>query len=68
MNKVHYNVSGLLNEKMKTQVKNVLNKVEGVSSINVDLVRGTIEVGYNDPADAKEITDGIERVGCKIEG
>ncbi|QHQ61735.1 heavy metal transporter [Anaerocolumna sedimenticola] len=67
MNKVHYNVSGLLNEKMKTQVKNVLNKVEGVSSIDVDLVRGTIEVGYNETTDTKEITDGIERVGCKIE-
>ena len=67
MNKVHYNVTGLINEKMKTQVKNVLNKIDGVNSIDVDLARGSVEVGYNDTADTKEIAHGIERVGCRIE-
>ncbi len=67
MNKVHYNVSGLLNEQVKTQVKNVLHEIDGVNMINIDLARGSIEVGYNGSVDTDEIKQGIERVGCKIE-
>lgn len=66
MNRVHYNVSGLLNTQIKTQVKNVLNDISGVHMVNVDLGNGSIEVGYN-KADESEIRQGIERVGCKIE-
>ena len=68
MNKVHYEVNGLQNPQIKTQVKNVLDKIEGISMVNVDLGRGTIEVGYNDKiADEESIRQGIEQVGCKIE-
>ncbi len=66
MNKVHYNVSGLLNEQMKAQVKHVLGDIEGVSMINVDLLNSTIEVGYNNSTDTNKIIEGIERVGCEI--
>jgi copper chaperone CopZ len=66
MNRVHYNVSGLLNTQIKTQLKNVLNEVDGVHMVNVDLGNGSIEVGYN-TADESEIREGIKRVGCKIE-
>lgn len=68
MNKVHYNVTGLLNSTMKTQVKHVLNEIDGVNKVNVDLVNSSIDVGYNnDSTDEKEIKQGIEHVGCKIE-
>ncbi len=67
MNKKHYNVSGLLNEQIKLQVKNVLHDIKGVNTVDVDLTNGSIEVGYNDAADTDEIMQGIERVGCKIE-
>ncbi len=67
MNKVHYNVNGLLNSTVKTQVKNVLNHIDGVNKVNVDLVNSSIDVGYNDSADENEIKQGIEHVGCKIE-
>jgi copper chaperone len=67
MNKTHYDVSGLLNTQVKTQIKNALDDVEGVQKVNVDLGRGSIEVAYNDSADEKEIKDCIERVGCRIE-
>jgi copper chaperone CopZ len=67
MNKVHYNVNGLLNSTVKTQVKNVLNNIDGVSKVNVDLVNSSIDVGYNDSTDESEIKHGIEHVGCKIE-
>jgi copper chaperone len=66
MNKVQYTVSGLVNEQMKTQVKNVLNELDGVSMVNIDLGRGSIEVGFNDATDERKIKEGIERVGCRI--
>lgn len=66
MNKVHYNVSGLINEQMKAQVKHILGDIEGVSMINVDLLNSTIEVGYNNRTDTNKIIEGIERVGCEI--
>lgn len=68
MNKVHYEVNGLQNTQTKTQLKNVLDKIEGVKMVNVDLGRGTVEVGYNNKrTDENSIKQGIEQVGCKIE-
>lgn len=68
MNRVHYQVSGLAGTEMKTQLKNVLTKLEGVSMVKVDMGRGSVEVGYGGPADEYEIMRRIERVGCRIEG
>ena len=67
MNKVHYNVSGLQNTQIKTQMKNVLTDLEGVQMVNIDLGRGSIEVAYNEKTDESEIKHCIEHVGCKIE-
>jgi copper chaperone CopZ len=52
---------------MKTQLKNVLNEIEGVSMVNIDMGRGSIEVGYDDATDISLIRQCIEDVGCKIE-
>lgn len=67
MNRVHYNVSGLQNVQVKTQVKNALGKLDGVQMVNVDFNRGSIEVGYNEFTDESEIKQCIEQVGCRIE-
>lgn len=67
MNKVHYTVSRLQNNNMKTQLKNVLNDIDGVSMVNIDMGRGSIEVGYDDATDVSLIRQYIEDVGCKIE-
>jgi len=67
MNKAHYNVTGLRNNQIKTQVKNVLDELDGVKKVNVDLGRGSIEVDYNESTDESAIRNGIEHVGCKIE-
>jgi copper chaperone len=67
MNKVHYNVSGMQNDEFKKQIKNALDKVEGVQMVNVDLRRGSVEVGYNGPAAENEIKQCIEKTGCTIE-
>jgi copper chaperone CopZ len=67
MNSAHYNVTGLLNSQIKTQVKNKLDELDGVKKVNVNLVQGSIDVNYNDSTDESEIREGIEHVGCKIE-
>ncbi len=38
------------NSTMKTSIKNALDKIEGVQEVSVDLGRGLVEVGYNEPA------------------
>ena len=68
MDRVHYMVSGLNNTETKTQLKNVLKDLQGVSMVNIDLGRGSVEVGFGSPADEYEIMRRIERVGCRIEG
>lgn len=68
MNKIHYNVtSGLQNTNIKTQLKNALDKVEGVQSVSVDLGKSSIEVGYNNSVSEDQIRDCIENVGCRVE-
>lgn len=66
MNRVHYNVAGLANNQSKTKVKNALDKITGVQMVNVDLARGTIEVGFNEPANENEIKSCIENTGYTI--
>jgi len=66
MKRVHYNVTGLKNEQMKNDIKNSLEKVDGVQMVNIDLGRSTIEVGYNEKSDEGTIKDSIEHAGCII--
>ncbi len=66
MNSVHYQVEGLKNTPVKTQVKNVLEKLDGVQRVNVDLHRSSVEVNYNSPAKESEIRACIEQAGCWI--
>ena len=68
MNRVNYTVTGLTNTQVKTQLKNVLGEMKGVSMVNIDLGRSSIEVGFGEPADEYEIIQSIEHVGCRIEG
>lgn len=67
MNRVHYDVTGIQNNQMKTQLKNVLERVEGVQKVDINLANSTIDVGYNKKTDEKSIRDCIEHIGGKIE-
>lgn len=67
MNKVHYSVTGLQNSSIKTQLKNALTNIDGISMVNIDMGRSTIEVGYNDKTDENCIKSCIENVGCQID-
>ena len=66
MKRVNYNVTRLVNEQMKTEVKNVLDKVDGVQMVNIDLGRSSIEVGYNESINEDTIKKCIEHAGCII--
>lgn len=66
MNKIHYDISGIQNSEIKTQLKNALDKVDGISMVNIDAARGSIEVGYNQSTDENSIKSCIENVGCTI--
>ncbi|WP_101697595.1 heavy-metal-associated domain-containing protein [Clostridium minihomine] len=61
------NVSGLQNKEGKTQIKNALKKIDGVSQVGVNLQTGDILVEYNSPATDLEIKSCIERSGFKID-
>lgn len=65
--KIHYNVTGIQNSEIKTQLKNALSKIDGISKVNIDVGRGSIEVGYNKSTEESTIKSCIENVGCKIE-
>ena len=66
MNRMLCGVSGIQNKDNKTQIKNVLNKIDGVNKVGVNLVTGTIEVEYNPPATENELKTCIENTGFKI--
>ena len=67
MERLHCRVDGIANENMKTQLKNSLEKVEGVNQVCVDMGRSTVEVVYNEPATQENIRSCIENTGHKIE-
>lgn len=66
MNQMLCSVSGLQNKQQKTQIKNAINKLDGINNVGVNLVTGTIDVKYNTPATALEIKNCIENTGFKI--
>lgn len=60
------NVEGMTNKANKTEIKNALNKIEGVSQVGVNLTTGTIKIDYNRPATENSIKGCIEDSGFKI--
>lgn len=66
MEREHYIINGVANENMKTQIKNALEKIDGVNNVCVDMARGSVEVIYNEPATQEEIRNCIQNTGHKI--
>lgn len=52
---------------MKTQIRNALEKIDGVNGVCVDSARGTVEVMYNALATPQEIKECIENTGHNVE-
>ncbi len=66
MESIICSVEGMQNKECKTQLKNALNKVQGVQAVGVNLAAGVVTVDYNQPATATEIKSCIENTGFKI--
>ncbi len=66
MEKVHLSINGLTNSQSKNDLKNALNKIDGVQKVNVDFHRGSIEVGFNDSTSETEIKSCILNTGFKV--
>jgi copper chaperone len=60
------NVEGMWNKANKTEIKNALGKIDGVSQVGVNLATGTIKIDYNDPATENVLKNCIEDSGFKI--
>ena len=67
MDIVHYNVTGLINNSTKTQIKNALDKIDGIQEVCVDLGRSSIEVAFNESVIEAEVRNCIEETGFSIE-
>ncbi|CUP14975.1 heavy-metal-associated domain-containing protein [Clostridium sp. NSJ-49] len=67
MDIVHYNVTGLINNSTKTQIKNALDKIDGIQEVCVDLGRSSIEVAFNESVTEAEVRNCIEETGFSIE-
>lgn len=66
MNTMLCGVSGIQNKECKTQIKNALDKMEGIHKVEVNAAEGTVEVEYKEPASENEIINCIENTGFKI--
>lgn len=66
MNTLLCSISGIQNKECKTQIKNALNKIDGVNEVGVNLASGTVEIQYNAPATEVELKNCIEDTGFKI--
>ena len=66
MDQMLCSVSGIQNKEQKTQIKNSLNKIDGVCEVGVNLATGTVDIKYNEPATEIDIKDCIENSGFKI--
>ena len=66
MDRVHYEVDGIINNNMKTALKNALENIDGVQIVNVDLGNQTVEVGYNESTDHVMVKRCIEKSGVTI--
>lgn len=66
MNMMNCSVSGIVNKDCKTQIKNALDKVDGVQEVGVNLKSGTVQIKYKDPATEIDIKNCIEHTGHKI--
>ncbi|MCQ2968814.1 MAG: heavy-metal-associated domain-containing protein [Clostridium sp.] len=67
MKREHYNVEGIANTNMKTQIRNAIENIDGVSGVCIDSARGTVEVMYNAPATSQQIKNCIENTGHNVE-
>jgi len=66
MDRIRYDVDGIINNNMKTALKNALEKIDGVETVDVDLGNQLIEIGCNNTTNQTMVKRCIEKSGAKI--
>ena len=66
MDRIRYDVDGIINNNMKTAIKNALEKIHGVETVDVDLGNQSIEIGCNNTTNQIMVKRCIEKSGAKI--
>ena len=66
MDRIHYHITGLINNEEKTKLKNALIKLDGIQLIAIDVDRSTVEVGFKETLNPISIRDCIEKTGYQI--
>ena len=67
MKSVSFKIEYVRNQTEKQQIKNALDKIEGVQEVSIDRNRGMIEIEYNPPSTEELIMKCIEKTGHEIE-
>jgi len=67
MHNMHCQVSGIVNQQSRTQIKNALDKIPGVHAVSVDMAEGLVHISFNAPATKDVIEDCIENTGFHLE-
>lgn len=63
---ISFRVDGIRNNTDKQQLRNLLDKVEGVQEVAIDPASSMIDVEYNAPATEQEIWKSLESSGHDI--
>lgn len=66
MNEKVFNVKGMTCGHCKMAVKEAVTDLDGVSSCEVDLEKGTAKVVFSDDVTDKDIISAIEEEGFKV--
>ncbi|GMQ57005.1 hypothetical protein AN1V17_13990 [Vallitalea sediminicola] len=66
MQSLNIRVDGIRNDIEKKQIKNALEKIEGVGEIAVNSVNRAIQVTYNPPSTEEDIIECIKSMGHDI--
>lgn len=61
-----YTVSGMTCAHCASSVTEEVTKIPGVTSVNVDLATGDVQIGSESPVDAADVKSAVEEAGYKL--
>lgn len=66
MNKAMFKVLSIRNNTEKQQIKNALDKIEGVQEVDINQAESLVNVGYNEPSTEEEIINCISNTVSSV--
>lgn len=66
MNKAMFKVLSIRNNTERQQIKNALDKIEGVQEVDINQAESLVNVGYNEPSTEEEIINCISNTVSSV--